>query len=501
MAEEFLHQPSWPFYNVINSPLDQSFLISPSPSDDDHMDIIINSSIHHFSDLTNHLSPDSSSDVNLAMITLSTEELLMNITDNNNNNSSDNINDLYTTPSPSIDETSPMETATSTTNLNIPSEETELGNQVSVFHLLKAYGEAMEAEQGELAEVIMASVSEKVTPAGDPLERLAFNLSKDLHKEADYIKQEAAKNFESAFRAFYQIFPYGRFAHFAANSAIIESIPADIESVHVVDFDIGEGVQWPPVIEALARMGNKSVTLTAVAWESETESDLEDGDWSPSMWNFDEVKTRLMELSNRVGLKMEINGIRIGDLRSEMKKETKKSKQWCVFNCMIELPHMRRVRGREVISEFLSTANESISESAGIVTRGEGGEPWEERDLKLGEFFEKNMVYYRSLLESIELSFPELAEARMALECLFVAPYVSSQAWIRKWTEMTTEEEVVAVGEKWKVSKKSLEEAKEMVKERQTAFGVRIGGEEKENQMVLEWNGTPLVRVSSIWKD
>ena len=69
----------------------------------------------------------------------------------------------------------------------------------------------------------------------------------------DYIKQECTKNFEVAFKAFYDIFPYGRFARFAANSAILESIPTDAEMIHIVDFDIDEGLQWAPLIETLGR--------------------------------------------------------------------------------------------------------------------------------------------------------------------------------------------------------------------------------------------------------
>ncbi|CAN0927851.1 Protein NODULATION SIGNALING PATHWAY 2 [Linum grandiflorum] len=526
LQEEFLNNhPSWPFYNAINS---ESYVendhstadYSLPPPSDDMDDIIANSSFHHFSSmLTDDISQHSDDGLEMMnmMVTLSTDELLMGLDQFDPNFTDNEANSSYLSPSPnpcqspmpspsqsqspSIFSTSSPEVA----NLNIPGEGSELGNEISVFNLLKAYGEAMEGDHMELAEVIMASVSEKVTPAGDSLERLAFNLSQDLRKEVDYIKQEALKNYEAAFRAFYQIFPYGRFAHFAANSAMIESIPIVSESIHIFDFDIGEGVQWPPVIDALATMRNvKSVHLTAVTDWGEMEMETDQS--GPAMWNFEEVKRRLMDHSDRVGLKLEIRGIRIDDLREEIERKKMKNEsksEWCVFNCMVGLPHMRRVRSRKMVEEFLGLGKEMVSGSGGIVTRGEG-EAWESLEdcSGFGSFFERNMEYYRSLLESIELNFPELAEARMALECLFVAPFVSAEGWFRRWSEMGEMQGTAAaagVG-RWRVSRESLEEAKEMVNERMTSYGVRIGGEEGD-EMVLEWKGAPLVRVSSAWRN
>ncbi|KAF2306441.1 hypothetical protein GH714_018110 [Hevea brasiliensis] len=111
-------------------------------------------------------------------------------------------------PSPSI------KSDESSSSLTLPGEESELNSLLSVRHLLKAYGEAMEKGQSDLADY--------------------------LDKHGNYLKQESSKNFEAAFRAFYQIFPYGRFAHFAANSAILEAMPVDTETIHIVDFDMGK---------------------------------------------------------------------------------------------------------------------------------------------------------------------------------------------------------------------------------------------------------------------
>ena len=61
------------------------------------------------------------------------------------------------------------------------------------------------------------------------------------------------RNYNTFFRAFYEMFPYGQFAHFTANSAILRVVPTHVILVHIVDFDISEGSQWPPITKAIAR--------------------------------------------------------------------------------------------------------------------------------------------------------------------------------------------------------------------------------------------------------
>ncbi|RVW76478.1 hypothetical protein CK203_053339 [Vitis vinifera] len=104
-----------------------------------------------------------------------------------------------------------------------------------------AYGEAVEKGEAELAVVLMNRIQEKVSPAGEVVERLSYYLFQPTDKQTNYLRQESAKNFNVAFKAFYQIFPYGRFAHFAANSAVLEAMPHDAETIHIVDFDMEKG--------------------------------------------------------------------------------------------------------------------------------------------------------------------------------------------------------------------------------------------------------------------
>ncbi|GMY25580.1 nodulation-signaling pathway 2 protein-like [Fagus crenata] len=201
-------------------------------------------------------------------------------------------------------------------SLTLPGEDMEIDNQVSLYHLLKAYGEVLENDQRELGQVILRRISEKVSPIGKTLERLAFYLSQDMNYQVDYLKQESLKNFKTAFQALYQALPTGKFAHCAANSSILEAMPDDAETIHIVDFDMGEGVQWPPMIEAIANQ-NKTLKLTSIRWEEE------DCD-CPPLWRFEETQRRLYDQARAFGLKLKVEEIGIDDLVSEIKKMKKR---------------------------------------------------------------------------------------------------------------------------------------------------------------------------------
>ncbi|KAG6640253.1 hypothetical protein CIPAW_10G159900 [Carya illinoinensis] len=324
--------------------------------------------------------------------------------------------------------------------LTFPREDMEVNNLKSIYHLLKAYGEALEKDQRELAQVILRCIGEKVSP--------------QIDNQGDYPKQESYKNFEVAFQAFYQSFPQGRFAHFAANSAILEAMLDDAETIHIED---------------------------------------EDCDRVPSPWRFEETKRRLCNQARALGLRLKVQEKRIEDLVSETKKMKNRSgrREWLVFNCMLGLPHMARSRSKRLAMEFLRVAQELIvgladcsTSNSGTITFGDGVASEKLKYYSsLGSFFYGCLVHYQAII---------------AMECLFVAPYISSRSWLQMWKEIR---EGCHLNEGFglpgrRLSKEILAEAKELVKG-ENSYGASIQGR-VGNEMILEWKGTAMVKVS-IW--
>ncbi|KAK3019426.1 hypothetical protein RJ639_004144 [Escallonia herrerae] len=249
----------------------------------------------------------------------------------------------------------------------LPGDDMENGSQLSLSHLLEGYAEAIEMEQGELAEVIVNCINEKVNPVGETLERIAFNLFQSNGNQGDYQRQESSKNYESALQ-----------------------------------------------------------------------------------WRFEQTRRRLYDHAKSVSLNLKVEEIRLGDLVRE-NEETKKM-------------------------------GKAMKTCSGYTT-----------------FFKGCLRHYEALYGSMEYNFPTyLAEARVTMESLFVAPHVSSTYWLQKWEDIRESSSFQAGDGKegWRLSKESLKEAKEMVKEGETSYRVKMEGQ-NENEMVLEWRGTSLVRVST----
>ncbi|XVF05784.1 hypothetical protein REPUB_Repub05bG0202300 [Reevesia pubescens] len=377
-------------------------------------------------------------------------------------------------------------------SLVLPTEYMQVDDQLIILHLLKACGNALGRKQMELGEEIIGRLKEKASPTGKSLERFAFYLTLALDKQANYLMQDSRKNYEAAFKAFYQIFPYGRFAHFTANSAILEAIPADATVVHIVDFDIGEGIQWPPLVEALGRKGLRMLRLTSIKWAEE------DGSCNPT--TFEETKKQLCGHAMNFGLRLEMEEMDMEGLVNKIKmaRERRGKSEWLAFNCIVGLPHMGKGRTVKHANDFLTTAKALITSNRGVITLGNsiGIEKWMDYR-SFDSFFEAQTVYFQALLESMEQF--QFLEARTAMECLFVVPHLSSLANSQDWEETSRESGSLTELslEPRRMSWENYLEARELVREGKSSYWVKTG--EDNNQMVLGYMGAPLVRVSS-WR-
>ncbi|XP_073137794.1 protein NODULATION SIGNALING PATHWAY 2-like [Henckelia pumila] len=376
-------------------------------------------------------------------------------------------------------------------SMSLPGTEIELDDELRLHHLLRAYAEATENGEKDLADVLVKSANEKSSAMGNTMERVAFSLFQFKEKHTEYLRFESIKNSIEAFMVFYQGLPVGRFAHLTANSAIIEAMPSDVAEVHVIDFDMGEGIQWAALMEDLS-LKNKSLKLTSVKLGGECTS---------SFWDFEETKKRLQGHAKQYNCKLQIEEKNMEDLVNELTRMKKREgRKWLVFNCMVGLPHMARRRPRSQVLQFLKVAKELLSKFAGILTLGDGEEGYGFNTCSSYQsFFDKLLRHYEALFESLEKNFPSyLGAARTTIEGLFLAPFMSPLNWFQDWEEIMKCRDVQeGIGlEGRELSKESLAEAKEMVNEREGPFKVRVEGY-REHEMVLEWKDTPLVRVST----
>ncbi|WOK95263.1 hypothetical protein Cni_G03970 [Canna indica] len=102
-----------------------------------------------------------------------------------------------------------------------------------------------------IASLLLATAS----PFGDSTDRLVHQFARALSLRIDRLFPSAAavapEAVQSSYLSFNQITPFLRFAHLTANQAILEAVDSH-RHVHILDFDTSHGLQWPPLLQAIA---------------------------------------------------------------------------------------------------------------------------------------------------------------------------------------------------------------------------------------------------------
>ncbi|KAG9459410.1 hypothetical protein H6P81_003918 [Aristolochia fimbriata] len=116
---------------------------------------------------------------------------------------------------------------------------------------------------------------------------------------------------EILYHHFYEACPYLKFAHFTANQAILEAFDGH-DCVHVIDFNLMHGLQWPALIQALAlrQGGPPLLRLTGIGPPSPDGRD-----------SLREIGIRLAELARSVNVRFAFRGVaasRLDDVRPWM---------------------------------------------------------------------------------------------------------------------------------------------------------------------------------------
>jgi DELLA protein len=125
----------------------------------------------------------------------------------------------------------------------------------------------------------------------------------------------SATEYEALYHHFYEACPYLKFAHFTANQAILEAFEG-YDRVHVIDFSLMQGLQWPALIQALALRpgGPPFLRITGIGPPSPDGRDA-----------LREVGFKLAELARSVRVRFSFRGVaanRLDDVKPWMLQAT-----------------------------------------------------------------------------------------------------------------------------------------------------------------------------------
>uniref|UniRef100_A0A803N2W7 DELLA protein n=1 Tax=Chenopodium quinoa TaxID=63459 RepID=A0A803N2W7_CHEQI len=174
-------------------------------------------------------------------------------------------------------------------------------NGVRLVHTLMACAEAIEQQNMGLAEALLkqigflaasqvGSMRKVATYFAEALARRVYKLCPDVPYDgnlSDMLQMH-----------FYETCPYLKFAHFTANQAILEAFSGK-KKVHVIDFSMKEGMQWPALMQALALRpeGPPAFRLTGIGPPAPDNSD-----------RLQEVGWKLAQFADSIQIQFEYRG-------------------------------------------------------------------------------------------------------------------------------------------------------------------------------------------------
>ncbi|CAN4114524.1 unnamed protein product [Withania somnifera] len=244
--------------------------------------------------------------------------------------------------------------------------ENQLMEETSVTDLLRMGAEAIEARNHDLASIIIL--------------RLNTILSIKITRENSPFSSSM-----TAFQMLQEISPCVKFAHFTANQAILEATQGN-QQVHILDFDIMEGIQWPPLMVDLVERGNTNSTLriTAVV-----------GDKSNS-FHVQKTGKRLQEFADSINLSFMFDQVLLEDLE---KIQVAKGHNNLIANIMIHQLHMPQ-RGSSLIKTFFNGLRR-LSPKIVVLVEEELFNLKKIQSMSFVEFFCESLHHYTTIFDSI----------------------------------------------------------------------------------------------------
>ncbi|CAL1375429.1 unnamed protein product [Linum trigynum] len=204
----------------------------------------------------------------------------------------------------------------------------------------------------------------------------------------------------TALRLLNQVSPIPKFIHFTGNEVLLRAFEGK-DRVHIIDFDIKQGLQWPSFFHSLASRGNppSHVRITGVG-----ESKLE----------LNETGDRLAGFANALNLPFEFHPVvdRLEDVRLWMLHV--KEGETVAVNCLFQLHKTLYDTNAVAMRDFLG-----LLKSANPIVVVVAEQEAEHNGLSLESRVCNSLKYYSAVFDSIDSGLPLESPVRMKVEEMF----------------------------------------------------------------------------------
>ncbi|KAA8538605.1 hypothetical protein F0562_028201 [Nyssa sinensis] len=284
----------------------------------------------------------------------------------------------------------------------------EDGKGLQLIHLLLMSATSIDECNIDSAVENLSELYQTVLLNGDSVQRVAAYFADGLvarlltRKSPFYdmiMKKPTPEEEFLAFTELYRVSPYFQFAHFTANQAIIEAFEEEEENnnraLHVIDFDISYGFQWPSLIQSLSEKATSSNRIS-----------FRITGFGRSLEELQETETRLMSFAKGFrNLVFEFQGLLRGSKLLNLKK---KKNETVAVNLVF---HLNTLNNFLKISDTLKSIH-SLNPPIVILVEPEGSRS--PRSF-LSRFME-SLHYFAAMFDSLDDCLPLDSAERLSIE-------------------------------------------------------------------------------------
>ncbi|GMI87633.1 REPRESSOR OF GA, REPRESSOR OF GA1-3 1, repressor of GA [Hibiscus trionum] len=264
-------------------------------------------------------------------------------------------------------------------------------NGIRLVHALMACAEAVQQNNLNLAEALVKQIGFLAVSQAGAMRKVATYFAEALARRIYrlYPQNPLDNSLSDVLHMhFYETCPYLKFAHFTANQAILEAFEGK-KRVHVIDFSMNQGMQWPALMQALALRagGPPAFRLTGIGPPSHDNSD-----------HLQEVGWKLAQLAETIHVEFEYRGFvanSLADLDASMLDLRPSDVEAVAVNSVFELHKLLARPG--AIDKVFSVVEQMNPEIVTIVEQeaNHNGPVFLDR-------FTESLHYYSTLFDSLE---------------------------------------------------------------------------------------------------
>lgn len=372
---------------------------------------------------------------------------------------------------------------------------------VELISLIVACSEQIGSRNIASISHCLARLGELASPRGSPLHRVIAYFTEALAlrvtrlwpqifhitspRGLDRVEEDGGA---ASLNLLNQVSPIPKFIHFTSNEILLRAFE-EKDRVHIIDFDIKQGLQWSSLFQSLASRENppSHVRITGIG---ESKQDLiETGD-------------RLAGFAEAFNLPFEFHPVvdRLEDVRLWMLHV--KEKETVAVNCIFQLHRMLYDGSGGTLRDFLRLIRSTNAEVV-VVAEQEAKHNEATLDARLCN----SLKYYSALFDSVDSSLPLESAARIKIEEMFgreVKNIISCEGRERferhesfdKWLQLMEGGGFRCVG----VSERELLQGEMMLKMYSSNENYRVVKKEVRrgaSSLTINWLDQPLYTVSA----